>query len=115
MALKDTIEEYVLERLYHKINLFQQTVGELSTVLSRLEESGRSFEDEIFERLVDADSTVDLENDFDAMAVDLSEQRQLAEKMEQFNEDVFSGFDLGSPGSRDRSSARIQTRLGDES
>ncbi len=96
MALKDTVEEYVLERLYHKIDLFQQSVGELSSILSRLEESGTSFEDEIFERLVNADSEVDLENDFDAMAVDLQEQRELADKLEEFNSGVFEGFDLGA-------------------
>jgi SNF2 family DNA or RNA helicase len=96
MALEDTVEEYVLEKLYHKIDLFQQTVGELSSILSRLEESGTSFEDEIFERLVDADSELDLENDFDAMAVDLQEQCELAEKVEEFNSGVFEGFDLGA-------------------
>ncbi len=96
MALKDTVEEYVLERLYHKIDLFQQTVGELSSILTRLEESGTTFEDEIFERLVNANSEVDLENDFDAMAVDLQEQRDLAEKLEEFNSGVFEGFDLGA-------------------
>ena len=96
MALKDTIEEYVLDRLYHKIDLFQQSVGELSSILSRLEESGTSFENEIFERLVNADSTADLENDFDAMAVDLQEQRDLANKLEEFNNGVFEGFDLGA-------------------
>ena len=96
MALKDTVEEYVLERLYHKIDLFQQSVGELSEILTRLEESGKSFEDEIFERLVNANSEVDLENNFDAMAVDLQEQRDLAEKLEEFNSGVFEGFDLGA-------------------
>jgi SNF2 family DNA or RNA helicase len=96
MALKDTVEEYVLERLYHKIDLFQQSVGELSSILTRLEESGTTFEDEIFERLVTADSERDLENDFDAMAVDLQEQRELAEKLEEFNSGVFEGFDLGA-------------------
>jgi superfamily II DNA/RNA helicase len=96
MGLKNTIEEYVLDRLYHKIDLFQQTVGELSTILSRLEDSGRSFEDEIFERLVNADSEVDLENDFDAMAVDLGEQKELAQKVQNFNSGVFEGFDLGT-------------------
>ncbi|CCQ37077.1 ATP-dependent helicase [Natronomonas moolapensis 8.8.11] len=96
MALKDTVEEYVLERLYHKIDLFQQSVGELSSILTRLEESGTTFEDEIFERLVAADSERDLENDFDAMAVDLQEQRELAEKLEEFNSGVFEGFDLGA-------------------
>lgn len=95
MALKDTVEEYVLERLYNKIDLFQQTVGKLSSILSRLEESGTSFEDEIFNRLVNADSEVDLENDFEELAVDLQEQRDLAEKVEEFNSGVFEGFDLG--------------------
>jgi superfamily II DNA/RNA helicase len=96
MALEDTIEEYVLERLYHKIDIFQQTVGELSSILTRLEDTGATFEDEIFERLVNADSEVDLENDFNAMAVDLEEQRELADKIEDFNSGVFQGFDLGA-------------------
>ncbi len=96
IALEDTIEEYVLERLYHKIDLFQQSVGELSEILTRLEETGRNFEDDVFERLVEADSEVELENDFDAMAVDLQEQRDLADKLEDFNAGVFEGFDLGA-------------------
>jgi SNF2 family DNA or RNA helicase len=95
MALEDTIEEYVLDRLYHKIDLFQQTVGELSTILTRLEETGRNFEDEIFERLVAADTEVELENNFEEMAIDLDSERELAEKVNQFNSGVFEGFDLG--------------------
>jgi SNF2 family DNA or RNA helicase len=96
IALEDTIEEYVLERLYHKIDLFQQSVGELSEILTRLEETGRNFEDEVFDRLVSADSEVELENDFDAMAVDLQEQQELADKLKDFNSGVFEGFDLGA-------------------
>ena len=96
IALEDTIEEYVLERLYHKIDIFQQSVGELSEILTRLEETGRNFEDEVFERLVEAGSEVELENDCDAMAVDLQEQRDLADKVEDFNSGVFEGFDLGA-------------------
>ena len=95
-ALEDTIEEYVLERLYHKIDLFQQSVGELSEILTRLEETGSNFENEVFDRLVEADSEMELENDFDAMAVDLQEQRDLADKVEDFNSGVFEGFDLGA-------------------
>ncbi|EMA23821.1 DEAD/DEAH box helicase [Haloarcula marismortui] len=96
MALEGTVEEYVLERLYHKIDLFQQTVGELSTILTRLEDSGKGFEDEIFERLVDADSEVNLENDFEQMAIDLEEQQDLSQKVEHFNSEVFESFDLGA-------------------
>jgi SNF2 family DNA or RNA helicase len=96
MALEDTIEEYVLEKLFDKIDLFQQTVGELSAVLTRLEGDDRSFEDEVFERLMHADSEVDLENDFEDMAIDLEEQQDLAEKLHEFNNGVFEGFDLGT-------------------
>ncbi len=96
LALNDTIEEYVLERLYHKIDLFQQSVGELSEILTRLEQSGRNFRDEVFDRLVSADSEVELENDFDEMAVDLQEQRELADQLNDFNNGVFEGFDLGA-------------------
>ena len=85
-----------LEPVYHKIDLFQQTVGELSTILTRLEETGTNFEDEIFERLVHADSEVELENDFDRMAIDLEQQQDLSQKVEQFNSGVFESFDLGA-------------------
>ena len=95
MALEGTIEEYVLERLYDKIGLFTKTVGELSTVLTRLETSGTSFKEEIFDRLVNAGSDAELENDFDAMAVDLEEETDLSRKVERFNSGVFDGFDLG--------------------
>ena len=96
LALAGTVEEHVLDKLYHKIDLFQQTVGELSQILTRLESDGRSFEDAIFERLVDADSAVELENDFEEMAVDLHAETELSEKIAQFNDDVFDRFDLGA-------------------
>jgi SNF2 family DNA or RNA helicase len=96
LALEDTIEESVLEKLYHKIDLFSQSIGELSEILTRLEDSGMNFEDEVFDRLVNAGNAVELENDFDAMAVNLQEQRDLANKVSDFNTGVFDGFDLGA-------------------
>jgi hypothetical protein len=98
MVRKETIEEYVLERLYDKIDLFTKTVGELNTVLTRLETSGTSFEEEIFDRLVDTGSDADLENDFDAMAVDLEQGTDLSRKVGRFNTGVFDGFDLVAGG-----------------
>lgn len=96
VVLEDTIEEYVVEKLFHKIDLFQQTVGELSAVLTRLEGEDKSFEDEVFERLVNADTERELENDFESMAVDLAEQQELAAKLHEFNEGVFDDFNLGA-------------------
>jgi SNF2 family DNA or RNA helicase len=98
LALEDTVEEYVLEKLYGKIDLFTQTVGDLKDVLSTMERSGADFENEVFRQLVDADDRRDVENNFEAMAVDLEENREAAEKLQDFNGSVFESFEFGSDG-----------------
>jgi SNF2 family DNA or RNA helicase len=98
LALEDTVEEYVLEKLYGKIDLFTQTVGDLKDVLSTMERSGADFETEVFRQLVDADDRRDVENNFEAMAVDLEENREAAEKLQDFNGSVFESFEFGSDG-----------------
>jgi SNF2 family DNA or RNA helicase len=96
MALEDTIEEHVLEKLFGKINLFNQSIGGLRDILSRMEKSGSDFEREVFKKLRHADSEVELENNFEEMAVDLEENTDAAEKMNDFNKGVFDGFEFGS-------------------
>ena len=98
LALEDTVEEYVLEKLYGKIDLFTQTVGDLKDVLSTMERSGTDFENDVFRQLVDADDHRDVENNFEAMAVDLEENREAAEKLQDFNGSVFESFEFGSDG-----------------
>lgn len=94
MALEDTIEEHVLQKLFGKINLFNQSIGGLRDILSRMEKSGSDFEREVFEKLRHADSEVELENNFEKMAVDLEENTEAAEKMNDFNKGVFDGFEF---------------------
>jgi SNF2 family DNA or RNA helicase len=94
LALDDTVEGLVLEKLYGKIDLFSQSIGGLREILSRMEQSGADFEQEVFESLRKADSTVELENNFEEMAVDLEENKEAAEKMGNFNERVFESFEF---------------------
>jgi guanylate kinase len=96
MALEDTIEEHVLEKLFGKINLFNQSIGGLRDILSRMEKSGSDFEREVFEKLRNADSEIELENNFEEMAVNLEENTEAAEKMNDFNKGVFDGFEFES-------------------
>lgn len=96
LALEDTVEEYVLEKLYGKIDLFTQTVGDLKDILSTMERSGTDFEREVFSQLVNADDRRDVENNFEAMAVDLEHNRAAAEKLQEFNGSVFESFEFGS-------------------
>ncbi|MEZ3145460.1 DEAD/DEAH box helicase [Halobaculum sp. MBLA0143] len=95
LALSDTVEEHVLDKLYGKIDLFTQSIGGLRDILSKMEQSGTDFEREVFERLREADDEAELENNFEEMAVDLEENREAAERMEDFNSDVFETFELG--------------------
>lgn len=95
LALEDTIEEHVLNKLFGKIDLFNKSIGGLRDILSRMEKSGNEFEQEVFERLRDANSRVELANNFEEMAVDLEANAEAAEKMDDFNRGVFDGFEFG--------------------
>jgi hypothetical protein len=61
-----------------------------------MERSGADFETEVFRQLVDADDRRDVENNFEAMAVDLEANREAAEKLQDFNGSVFESFEFGS-------------------
>ena len=109
LALEDTVEEYVLEKLYGKIDLFTQTVGDLKDILSTMERSGTDFEREVFTQLVNADDRRDVENNFEAMAVDIEHNRAAAEKLQDFNGSVFESFAFGNDGDRQGKGAHDRT------
>jgi SNF2 family DNA or RNA helicase len=94
LALEGTVEEHVLDKLYGKIDLFNQSIGGLREILSRMEKSGSDFEREVFERLRRADDRIELENNFEEMAVDLEDNKEAAEKMDDFNKSVFDNFEF---------------------
>jgi SNF2 family DNA or RNA helicase len=94
MALENTIEEHVLDKLFGKIDLFNQSIGGLRDILSRMEKFGSDFEREIFDKLRHAGSEIELENDFEEMAVDIEENTEAAEKMGDFNRKVFDTFEF---------------------
>jgi len=70
-SLRDTIDDYVLRLLFHKINLFTMTVGELEAVLSEVQEGELDFEERILESLLCADAPGDLQAEMEALAAEL--------------------------------------------
>jgi predicted dinucleotide-utilizing enzyme len=48
-VLKDTVDDYVLQLLYQKINLFTMTIGALETVLAETQEGEIDLEERILE------------------------------------------------------------------
>lgn len=95
LALKGTVEDYVLDKLYGKIDVFHQTVGGLKEILSEREQSSGQFEQEVLLQMMEADTKREMENNFEDMAVDLKKDKTAAKKAQQFNERVFEGFETG--------------------
>ncbi|HEV2235746.1 MAG TPA: SNF2-related protein [Ktedonobacterales bacterium] len=55
-AVRDSIDEYVLQLLYQKINLFTMTIGALETVLAEVQEGEMDFEERILDLLLGTDN-----------------------------------------------------------
>ena len=86
-AITDTIEGYILNRLYEKINLFQVSIGEMDLILSHLK-GERSIEQSIFEDVLEEKITTEEY---------LREAKTDAEKAKHLDEDLFDAMKLNAP------------------
>jgi hypothetical protein len=55
-AVRDTIDDYVLQLLYQKINLFTLTIGAIETILAESQDAEIDLEERILETLLRAPS-----------------------------------------------------------
>lgn len=78
IAVLDTIEAYILNRLYEKIDLFHVAIGDMDLILSQLKT--RSFETDAFDSFM---------QDSSELAADLEEAKENAVKIKNFDEEVF--------------------------
>jgi SNF2 family DNA or RNA helicase len=97
LAYRDTVEEYILEILDRKINLFRNVVGELDMILGLLG-PGRSLEAMILEVLESARTEEEVREGFRRIGVKLERVREAYERIKDFNEKVFERFDLAGVG-----------------
>ncbi len=58
ISIKNTIESYILDKLYKKINLFEVSIGEMDLILSHLKSKG-SVEQNVFDSFFDDSEIVD--------------------------------------------------------
>ncbi len=87
LAIKDTIEGYILNRLYEKINLFQVSIGEMDLILSHLK-GKQSIEYAIFENALEQK---------DEIEQDLTQAKQEAEQTKQLDFELFDSMQLNAP------------------
>jgi SNF2 family DNA or RNA helicase len=88
LAVKDTIDDYVLHVLYQKIDLFTMTVGKMETVLAELKDGNQDIQKTIGEIMLRSHSRLDLKKELEKLAMDLEISQMNQELAEQFTRGV---------------------------
>jgi len=88
LAVKDTVDDYVLHVLYQKIDLFTMVVGKMETVLAELKEGSQDIQKTIGEILLRSNSRLDLRKELEKLANKLNVSKQSQELAEQFTRGV---------------------------
>jgi SNF2 family DNA or RNA helicase len=88
LSIKDTIDDYVLHILYQKIDLFTMTIGKMETVLAELKEGSQDIQKTIMDILLRSTSRLDIKNELEKLANDLSVSRGNQELAEEFTQGV---------------------------
>lgn len=95
LAVKDTIEDYVLEVLYEKIKLFEVAIGEMDLILSNMT-TPESLDTKILEVIARAKDHDEVRNELAKAARELEESKRTAEEITKFDEAIFHEMDLGT-------------------
>ena len=88
LAIKDTVDDYVLHILYQKIELFTMTIGKMETVLAELKEGDQDIQKTIAEILLRSNSRIDIQKELEKLANNLNASRDSQELAEQFTRGV---------------------------
>jgi hypothetical protein len=88
LAVKDTIDDYVLHILYQKIELFTMTIGKMETVLAELKEGDQDIQKTIAEILLRSNSRLDIQKELEKLANNLKTSRENQELAEEFTQGV---------------------------
>jgi SNF2 family DNA or RNA helicase len=95
LAIRDTVEEYILQLLEQKIQLFTNAVGETDLILSNLR-GFDSFEKAILDLMANAKEPKDLRYQFEAFGETLAMAKQAADQIKDFDAKTLSLLDLSA-------------------
>lgn len=88
LAVKDTIDDYVLHILYQKIELFTMTIGKMETILAELKEGDQDIQKTIAEILLRSNSRLDIQKELEKLAGSLNASKERQELAEKFTEGI---------------------------
>jgi len=88
LSARGTIEDYLLEILDQKLNMFELVIGEMDMILGNLSDE-RDFEDLLLEVWVDARNQAGLRAGFDRLGETLLQARQSYRKVKEYDDALF--------------------------
>jgi SNF2 family DNA or RNA helicase len=95
MALRDTIEDYVLEVLYEKIRLFEVAIGEMDLILSNMT-TAESLESMILQVIAGAKDHKEVKSQLEKVSREVETSKQTAQEILRFDEAIFSEINLST-------------------
>jgi hypothetical protein len=88
LAAEGTIEDYVLDILDRKLNMFELVIGEVDMILGQMGDE-RDFEDIILAIWAQAPTQVDLQKGMGELGDDLVKARAAYQHTQQYDEALF--------------------------
>lgn len=88
LSARGTVEDYLLEILDQKLNMFELVIGEMDMILGQIEDE-RDFEDLLVDAWLGAQNAEDLRANFDQLGDKLVEARKAHQKTQEYDEALF--------------------------
>jgi SNF2 family DNA or RNA helicase len=88
LAARDTVEDYLLEILDQKLNMFELVIGEMDMILGQIEDE-RDFEDLLVDAWIGAQNAEDLREKFNQLGDKLIEARKTHQKTQEYDDALF--------------------------
>ncbi|MEW5766276.1 MAG: SNF2-related protein [bacterium] len=88
LSIKDTIEDYIIEILDNKINMFEMVIGEIEPILGYVEEE-KDFEEIIMEIWLKSSDEEELKDNFEQLGQTLLKAKQEYLKTKTLDNEIF--------------------------
>ena len=98
-ALRGTIEAYILELLFTKIQLFNMALGELDLIFE--DSTNEGLQEKWFKEYMTGKNEEEIKNKFSSLGKNWKQNKEkILDTVNEFNNDVFNNFDLSAIGDR---------------
>lgn len=88
LAMKGTLEDYIIDILDNKINMFEMVIGEIEPILGHLEKE-EDFEDIVMGIWLNSSNETDLKAGFDKLGEELLKAKKEYLKAKAFDDEIF--------------------------